>query len=339
MEKNKKSVPAFFKTQGFITLLIFAALLIVTTIIQGNFWQPSTLKNTIISWTPLILLTMGQAIVILAGGLDMSSGAEFSFMVCLMARIMVADDPATGVVAIIVCAIFMLIIGVLNGVAVGVFKLPPLIATFATSYIWLGAALVIMPTPGGQCVNWVRAFYRFSSWDNAPAALEKFGEYVPTGALLIIAAVIIWFFVSRSKTGRYIYAVGSNRSIAYSSGINTAKIQIIAYVLNALFIMFAALFLVGQNQSGSARVGDPYTLESIAAAAVGGVALTGGSGNVFIAIAGTAIINLVSKIIFYSGISTDYQTIVSGLILLVAISASSIVAVVKKQRAKKEVEE
>ncbi len=334
-----KNIPAFFKTQGFITLLIFAALLIITTVIQGNFWQPSTLRNTIISWTPLILLTMGQAIVIIAGGLDMSAGASFSFMVCLMARIMKADDPATGVTALIVCAIFVVVIGVLNGVSVGVFKLPPLIATFATSYIWLGAALVIMPTPGGECVNWMRLFYRFSSWDNAPAALAKFGEYVPTGALLIIAAVVIWYFVYRSKTGRYIYAVGSNRNVAYSSGINTAMIQIKAYLLNALFIMFAALFLVGQNQSGSARVGDPYTLEAIAAAAVGGIALAGGSGNVFIAIAGTAIINLVSKIIFFSGISTDYQTIVSGLILLVAISASSIIAVIKKQKNKKEVEE
>lgn len=338
MGKSKKAIPAFFKTQGFVTLIIFAVLLIVTTIIQGNFWQPSTLKNTIISWTPIILLTMGQAVVLLAGGLDMSAGASFSFMVCLMAKIMKADDPASGVVAIVVCVIFMLIIGALNGISVGVFKLPPLIATFATSYIWLGAALLLMPTPGGQCVNWVRLFYRFSSWDNAPAALANFGQYVPTGALLIIAACVIWFFISRSKTGRYIYAVGSNRNIAYSSGINTAKIQIIAYTINALFIMFAALFLVGQNQAGSARVGDPYTLQAIAAAVVGGVALAGGSGNVFIAIAGAAIINLVSKIIFYSGISTDYQTIVSGVILLVAISASSIFAVVKHIKAKREVD-
>ena len=338
MENKKRSVPAFFKTQGFITLVIFAALLIVTTIIQGNFWQPATLKNTMISWTPLILLTMGQAIVILSGGLDMSNGAAFSFLVCLMASVMQTDNPMSGVTAIVLCAVFTLIIGVLNGVVVGVFKLPPLIATFATSYIWLGAALFIMPTPGGQCANWVRLFYQFKSWDNAPQALANFSNYVPTGALLIIAAVIIWFFISRSKTGRYMYAVGSNRNIAFQSGINTAMIQIKAYVLNAFFVMLAALFLVGQNQAGSARVGDPYTLQSIAAAAVGGIALTGGSGNVFIAIAGTAIINLVSKIIFYSGISTDYQTIVSGLILLVAISASSIAAFVKNMKAKKEVD-
>ena len=337
--QQKKQMPAFFRSPGFITLLIFAALLIVTSIVQSNFWQPSVLKNTIISWTPLILMTMGQAIVLIAGGLDMSAGASFSFMICLMASIMKTDDPASGVVAILVCAVFMVIIGVLNGIAVGVFKLPPIIATFATSYIWLGAALLLMPSPGGQCANWVRLFYNFESWNGAPEFLKAFGSVIPTGVLLIAAAIVIWFFVSRSKTGRYIYAVGSNRNISFHSGINTAKIQIIAYVLNSLFIMMAALFLVGENQSGSARIGDPYTLQSIASAAVGGVALTGGTGNVYIAIAGTAIINLVSKIIFYSGISTDYQTILSGVILLAAISVSSIVAAVKNARAKREVAE
>ena len=336
---NKRTMPAFFRSQGFITLIILAGLLVVISIIQNNFWQPSVLKNTIISWTPIILMTMGQAIVIISGGLDMSAGASFSFMICIMASIMKADDPASGVTALLVCALFMVVIGLLNGIAVGIFKLPPLIATFATSYIWLGAALFVMPSPGGECANWVRAFYNFASWENAPQALKDFGEYIPTGVLLIAAACVIWYFVSRSRTGRYIYAVGSDRNLAFESGINTAKIQITAYLLNSLFIMMAALFLLGENQSGSARIGDPYTLQSIASAAVGGVALAGGSGSVFIGIAGAAIIQIVSKIIFYSGISTDYQTILSGVILLAAISVSSIVLAIKTARSKREVKE
>lgn len=335
--KTKSGVPALFKKSEFITIVIFAVMLVLVAVMQGNFFKPSSLQNTIISWTPLILLTMGQAVVLLSGGLDMSSGNAMSFMLCVLAGTMEKDNPQSGVIALVLCVLVMLIVGLVNGLAVGYFKLPPIIATFATSYIWLGAALFIMPSPGGVCVNWMRAFYKFSSVDNMPPALQSFGSYIPTGVLLIIAAVVIWFIVSRTKLGRYMYAVGSNRNIAYESGIKTVKVQIMAYMINSLFIMFAALFLVGENQSGSARIGDPLTLECIAAAIVGGVVLAGGKGNVFVAIAGAAIISLVTKLIYFTGISSDWQTLVSGLILLIAIASSAIIAAFKKLMAKREV--
>ena len=337
---NKKggfSMPAFFKKTEFITIVIFLIMLSVVAAMQGNFFKLSTLQNTIISWTPLILLTIGQSIVIISGGLDMSSGNALSFMLCILSATMHEENPMSGWIALLLCIIAMIGIGLINGLAVGFFKLPPIIATFATSYMWLGAALFIMPSPGGECVNWMRAFFKFSSVDNMPKMLKYIGGIVPTGVFLIILACLIWYVVSRTKLGRYIYAVGSNRNIAYDNGVKTAKIQIIAYLLNSLFIMFAALFMVGQNQSGSARIGDPLTLKCIASAVVAGVALTGGRGNVFVSIVGAAIISLVSKLIFFSNISSDYQTVVSGLILLIAVASSSIINAVKSAWAKREV--
>lgn len=333
--KKETKLPALFRSNEFVTILILVVMVIVVAAFQGNFFTPASLQNTIISWTPLILLTIGQAIVLISGGLDMSSGNAMSFMMCVMAYTMKEDNPASGWTALLLCVIVMILIGLVNGIAVGYFKLPPLIATFATSFIWLGAGLFLMPSPGGECVNWMRVFYKFSSVDNMPEPLKAFGDTIPTGVLLIIAVVVIWFVVRKTKTGRYMYAVGSNRNIAYDSGIQTVKIQITAYMLNSFCIMLAALFLIGQNQSASARIGDPLTLQCIAAAIVGGVLLTGGRGSVFMTIAGAAIMSLVTKLIYFMGVSGDWQTLVSGLILLLAIASSKIIEGVKGLSAEK----
>ena len=130
--------------------------------------------------------------------------------------------------------------------------------------------------------------------------------------ILILLGCLFWYFLSKARTGRYLYAVGGNEESAYRSGINTARVQIIAYVINSVFIFLAALFFVGQNQSGDARFGDPFTLRTIASAVVGGIALTGGRGSIFFAIVGALIINLVNKIIFFANIPYAYGTLVAG---------------------------
>jgi ribose transport system permease protein len=313
------------------TVIIFIAMLIIVFIMQNNFFTPSSLRNSILSYTPLILMAMGQAIVILAGGLDLSSGTAMSLMLCVLTSIMKKDDPSTGVIALLAAIGVMLVIGLVNGIAVGVLKLPPIIATFATSYIWLGIALFITPTPGGESVNWMRAFYDFSLVDGMPEALKSFGSVVPTAVLLIIGGALLWYFISRTRTGRYMYAVGSNRETAYQSGIRTGRIQTLAYVLNAVFLLLCALFYAAQNQAGSARIGDPLTLQSVAAAVVGGIALAGGRGNVFMAIIGAVIMSLVSKIIFFADIPSAYQTLVSGVIIIVAIASSAIYTTVSEK--------
>ena len=191
MRTKKKQSPIFHR-QETITLIILVLLVIITAFIQKNFFKPAVLNNTFISWVPVILLTMGQSIVIIAGGLDMSSGAAFSMMLCVMAKIMKESDPMTGIAALIVCFLTMCAIGLVNGLAVGYFKLPPIIATFATSYIFLGIALLVMPSPGGECVNWMRIFYSFKTIDNGPAWMKNFT--MTNGVFLVLIACIIWYF-------------------------------------------------------------------------------------------------------------------------------------------------
>lgn len=312
-------------------VVIFIAMIVIVVILQNNFFEGSSLKNSINSFAPLILMAMGQSIVLISGGLDLSCGTSMALMLCVLTRVMNAKDPSTGVWALIITAGVMVGIGLLNGFAVGYLKLPPLIATFATSYIWYGIALFVMPTPGGQSVNWMRAFFDFNAVNGMPDAFKSFGSIIPTSALLVIAACIVWYFVSRTKTGRYMYAVGSNRVTAYQSGINTARIQTTAYLLNSFFLFLCALYFAAQNQAGSARIGDPLTLQAIAAGVVGGIALNGGKGNIYFAIIGAVILSLVNKIIFFANLQDAYQTLVSGVIIIIAIASSAIYTTINER--------
>ena len=316
----------------FVIMIIMLAL---TARLQTNFFEPRSIVSNINAFAPVILLAMGQAVVLIAGGLDLSSGNSMSLLLVILTRVMVRDQPITGLYALLIALAAMFAMGLINGLCIGYLRLPSIIATFATSYIWLGVALFIRPTPGGQCVNWMRMFYTFNEVEGMPDFIKSIGTLLPPAFWLIIIGSALWFIVSRTRTGRHIYAVGSNRDNAYASGINTSITYIKAYMINAFFIFLCALYFAAQNQSGDARLGNPLTLRAIAAAAVGGIALSGGRGSVYFAICGALILNLVNKIIFFANISSAYQTLVSGLIVLFAISISFVYNVITERTALK----
>jgi ribose transport system permease protein len=316
------AVKKWISRPEFSIILMLAAMLAVTALLQSNFFEARALTRTMNAFTPLILLAMGQAVVIISGGLDLSCGPALSLLTCVLTSVMSSSRPETGAYALLAAFAVAMLIGIVNGIGIGYLRIPPVIVTFATSYMWLGAALFLRPTPGGESVPWFKAFYDVNAYPDAPPALRAIGAVAPSSLILVLVGCMIWLFLSRTRTGRYIYAVGSNNTSAYESGINTARIQLRACLVNSAYIFLAAVFFVGQNQSGDARMGDPLTLRSIAAAVVGGIALAGGRGNVFFALAGALILSLVNKIIFFANIPYAFQTLVSGVIIIAAIASS-----------------
>lgn len=308
--------------QEFSSMLMLLVMFVITAALQENFFEHASIVRNINAFAPLILLAMGQSVVIISGALDLSAGAALSLLTCVLTYVMKQDDPVTGVYAIVVAFAVAVLIGVINGLGIGYLRIPPVIITFATSYIWLGAALFIRPTPGGESVPWFKIFYDAKSAEGVPEFIQAIGSVLQPALVLVLAGCVIWYFISKTRTGRYIYAVGSSNDSAYATGIDTAKVQMTACIINSVFIFLAALFFVGQNQSGDARMGDPMTLKAIAAAVVGGIALTGGRGSVYLAIVGALILSFVNKIIFFANIPNAYQTLVSGLIIIIAIAGS-----------------
>jgi ribose transport system permease protein len=320
--RERSAFRQFVSKPKFSILLIFVAMFAATAVLQKNFFEIRSIVRNINAFTPLILLTMGQAVVIISGAIDLSAGSALSLLTCVLTTVMKRGDPVTGVYALLATFAVAMVVAGINGLGVGYLRIPPVIVTFATSFMWLGAALFLRPTPGGETVDWFKAFYNVGSVEGAPAAAVAFGSVIPPALILVLIACAVWLVLLRTRTGRYIYAVGSNNDSAYESGINTARVQMKAFMVNSAFIFLAALFFVGQNQSGDARMGDPLTLKAIAAAVVGGIALTGGKGSVYYALIGALILSFVSKIIFFANIPNAYQTLFSGLIVIVAIAVS-----------------
>ena len=313
----------FVARPEFSTLLILVVMFVLTAVLQQNFFEIKSIVRNINAFTPLILITMGQAVIILAGGIDLSAGTALSLFTCVLTTVMRKADPWSGALALAVVFAVAMAVGIINGIGIGYLRIPPVIVTFATSFIWLGAALFLRPTPGGEAVEWFKAFYNVGDIEGmSSSVLKAFTDVIPPALLLVVIGCLFWGIVSKTRTGRYIYAVGSSNDSAYESGIDTARVQLRACLVNSTFIVLAALFFVGQNQSGDARMGDPLTLRAIAAAVVGGIALTGGRGSVYFALVGALILSFVNKIIFFANISSAYQTLVGGAIVILAIAAS-----------------
>ena len=317
----------------FSRLAILAAMFTLTAVLQQNFFETKAIVRNINAFMPLILMTMGQAVVIIAGGLDLSAGTALSLLTCVLTTVMKKSDPVSGVYALAAAFAVAMAIGVINGVGIGYLRIPPVIITFATSYLWLGIGLFLRPVPGGEAVDWFRAFYNAGLVEGVPAWVKAAGAVFPPALVLILIGCALWLIVARTRTGRYLYAVGGNNESAYVSGINTAAVQMRACLINSAFIFLTALFFVGQNQSGDARMGDPLTLRAIASAVVGGIALSGGRGSVFSALVGALILSFVNKIIFFANIPNAFQPLFGGLIVVVAIAGSQAYALSGKRSA------
>lgn len=330
--KKRKNASA----QWIPSMMILVVMFALTAYLQGNLLSRRGLTNLINSYFPLVLMAIGQMAVMVSGCIDLSNGSALSLISCVLAVTMNKDNPASGWAALGLAVLVMVITALMNGFIVGYMRVPPVIATFATSYMYMGAALYIMPRPGGACVNWMQIFYRTSGVEGIPEWIDAFTNWVPPIVFLVLLLLLVWRVLKRTSFGRYLYATGSNESSAYFSGIPTARVRMGAYLFNAFAILLAALFFVAQNQSADYSFGDAYTLKSIAAAVIGGVAMSGGRGDAAGALIGALILSMVSKLIFFSGLPTAYQTLVNGLIVILALMVSYIYIFVNRKMKEKE---
>jgi ribose transport system permease protein len=185
--------------------------------------------------------------------------------------------------------------GFVNGFAAGYLDLPPMIATFATAAIWYGLALLILPQPGGSIPAWMVQAFRWKYF------------LISTPLIVMLLAYLLWKLVKLRPLGRYIYAVGSREESAFANGINTRRVKLASYMLGSFYVLLGAYAISLQAASGDARLGLSYTLTSVAAVVVGGIALKGGVGNVIGAIFGALILNMVINLIYFANIPSEYQ--------------------------------
>lgn len=279
----------------------------------GSFQIASIAKNSL----PLAYLAIGQAVIVIAGGIDLAVGAMLVLTNSVAARLM--DGQPVWLTFVIAIGI---VVGaaVLNGAVgwvINASRIPDIVVTLATSFIFSGLALMVLPGPGGGTSNGFRFLFTGSASGTGTT-------YWPSILMLVLPALIVALFMRRSRTGLSLYAVGSDRNAAYLSGLNTHRAKIIAYAVGGAMAALAGLATVALTGSGDPRfsIGANATLNSVAAIVLGGVALTGGVGSVVGAVAAAIIVFFLNPILSAMGIDPNTaQVIQGGLIALVMMVA------------------
>ena len=284
-----------------------AIVLIVILAVVLGFSTPYALSgqnlvNILNQQVSLILVTVGQVMVILTAGLDLSVGSVVS-----MTTAIVSSNVPFAVPLAIAAA---LSVGLLNAVGILRLGVHPILMTLSTMTAVQGIALFIRPIPGGQVPGWMTAY--------ASSVIFGIPLSVICAALLVLIAGIV---IARSRFGLHLIAIGASQESALLGGVNTGRIILIAYLMSSLFACLGGLNLAARLASGDPRVGASFAIDSIAAAALGGTQLSGGLGGVAGPVTGVLFLALLGNGLNLLNISTYYQMIIKGALLILAVSA------------------
>jgi ribose transport system permease protein len=303
-------------------LVFFGVLLVFTKLINPNYSETG-IQNLATSVLPLCLAAVAQTVIVIAGGIDLSIGSQMA-LVSVVAATQMKDQSDVYVLGVIIGVLVLgVILGAINGLLVVITKVPDIIVTLATSFVWAGMALLVAPRPGGGTAQWLKDLVV------GPAGIGL----IPKAAIVLIVLVaIVWIPLRRSKLGLSLYAVGSNQLAAFRSGVSVGRTKLFSYVIGGLFAALGGLALTASTGIGSPVPDATYTLLSIAAVVLGGVSLAGGIGGIFGPIVAVAVLQLIRTDLTFMNINSNYALVAQGLILIGVLMAGSYIQIRRARR-------
>lgn len=291
---------------------LLVALIILFSLAEHRFMSLSNLLNVGRQTTYLAIVTAGQMLTILCAGFDLSVGSSVALTSIVTSMVMVSvTDPTTAMILGILAGIgTATLVGLANGITIAVFRVSPFVVTLGMLSVAHGLALLIS--------SGVPIFNMPEQLNTILGLGMLWGIPVP---VLVAAAMVglIWLLLSRTRVGRYFYALGGNREAARLSGIAVRKYTALAYVLCGTLTGITGVMLTARVASGEPNLGANLPLESIAAAVIGGVSLRGGEGSVIGAIFGAILIVTIRNGMDLMNISSYLQMVVMGCLLIFAV--------------------
>lgn len=308
-----------------VWLLLGALLFWYATLIPvfGSFQMSSISKNSL----PLVYLAIGQAIIAIAGGIDLSVGALLLLTNTIAARFM-EGQPLFMVILIALATILLIsLLNALVGYVIIRSGVPDIVVTLATSYIWSGLALWILPSPGGGTAPEMRWLFTGSTSGIG-------GLYIVPILMMVIPAMLVFIFSRHSRLGLSMYAIGSSQIAARLAGIDVGRAKVASYAIGGAMAALAGLATVALTGTGDPRfsVGANATLNSVAAVVLGGVALTGGTGSVLGVVATAVILIMLNPILTAMGILANNAQVIQG-VLIAGVMMIGGIATVLRERA------
>lgn len=303
-KKKKIAMGELYRKYGIVIILVI--LFIASAIINHNFLKAQNLINILKQISVVTIIACGETMLIVSGMIDLSAGLLCTTAMCFSAGVLAATGNvplaiATGIVIGVVC-------GWTNGFLITHFKLQPFIATLAMTYVLKG---IVQLYTNGQSIGGVDPI----RWLGQGTVV---GIPVPVIIMFLMVALIA-VLMKKTRFGTSIYAIGGSEKAAIASGINTSRNKRLIFTLSGALTGLAGVVLMSRLMAGMPSVGDGYEFDAITAVIVGGTSFLGGIGTVTGALIGSIIVGLINNILNLLHVSTQYQLIVKGLMIAVAV--------------------
>lgn len=323
--QNQRS---FTKVLGnYSYILIFLVIFVAYLIINGGATTPSGVMNILRHSAVVGILALGMGLVIITGGIDLSVGSMLALVGGLS---VVIFNETNSIIITLICAIGVgTILGLINGLFVGVAKVPAFIVTLSTMLIFRSIAQYYLRTMGMSIYNMDGTL---SNYD----AFYSFGQYklfnlIPiVGIILILVTAIIVYVSTMTKFGKTVFAVGSNEKAAQLAGVNVKRTRVLVFAITGCLCGIAAFLWLGMNGSvDPATLGKSYEMYAIAAVVIGGISMSGGKGRLLGVLFGAMSYSIIDKIIATLGVDALINDTIKGSILLIAVLVQIVVPAIR----------
>lgn len=329
---NIKSNSSISKTLGnYSFILIFLVILAAFLIINGGATTWSGVMNILRHSVVVGILSFGMGLVIITGGIDLSVG---SMLALIGGTTVVVFNATNNIFLTFLCAVGVgTVLGAINGVFVGIAKIPAFIVTLSTMLIYRSIAQYYLRTMGMSIYNMDG---NLSSYD----PLYGFGQAklltVPVvGLILILITVVMVYLSTMTKFGKTVYAVGSNERAAHLAGINVMRTRVLVFVITGFLAGVAAFLWLSMNGSvDPATIGKSYEMYAIAAVVIGGISMSGGKGKLLGVLFGAMSYSIIDKIIASLGVDALINDTIKGSILLIAVLVQIVVPEIRQKMKK-----
>ncbi len=303
---------------------ILLLMIVIASIASPYFLDTYNIQALIRDLAYIGMIGIAQSLLLLIGELDLSVG-KIASLCGILSGIMMVNYGLDPYLSLFFALVLGLFFGFINGQLITKLRLNAMVATIGMQGVYGGINLVLTK---GKAITGI------------PENIYILGKgvigFIPIPFIFtIIVLILVLFLVKKTRTGRYIYAIGSNKEAAKILGIKVDKIRVLIYSLVGLISALAGILYVARLGSSQSSIGENWPMNSIASAVIGGIALTGGTGNPAGALVGAAIISVISNIIVLLGVNVYWQSAVSGIVVVLAISFSSLSTIMAEKRERK----
>jgi ribose transport system permease protein len=324
-EKKKSVIISALKKSNMTAIAgVLVIMIIIASIGSPYFIDIYNIQSLLRDLAIIGMIGIAQSLLLLVGELDLSVG-KIATLCGILSGMLMVNAKVNPWLALILGLLLGLFFGFVNGIIITKLRLNSMVATIGMQGVYGGINLVL--TKGKAITNIPSQIHFLGKGNLGPIPMPFI--------FCIIILILILFLVNKTKTGRYIYAIGNSREAAKILGIQVDRIRVMIYSIVGLISSLAGLLYVCRLGSAQSTLGESWPMNSIAASVIGGVSLNGGIGNPAGALIGAAIISIIQNMIVLFGVNAYWQQAVSGVVVVLAISFSSIMEIVRERRQRK----